>query len=424
MTSKELFSRAKKVIPGGVNSPVRAFNGVGGDPVYMVSGKGSRMTTADGATLLDFCGSWGPLILGHARAEVVEAICKAACEGTSFGTNTPREVEFAELLCSMIPSMKMVRLMSSGTEATMTALRLARGYTGRRKIVKFDGCYHGHADYLLVAAGSGLLTGGITSSAGVSPAAAAEVLVPPYNDLAALNELIRTQGDEIAAIIVEPIAANMGLVPPAPGFLAGLRDAADRCGALLIFDEVITGFRMGPGSYGMLAGVTPDLTCLGKIVGGGLPIGAVGGREDVMSKLAPLGPVYQAGTLSGNPVAVASGIATLNLLRKENPYPEMERRCRTLAEGVNALARTLGVPMHCAAKGSLFTPYFCPHAVNSLADAKRCDTKAHAAFFHAMLDRGIYLPPSQFEVGFVSAAHSDSDIQIFLRAAADALKSG
>ena len=424
MTSKELFSRAKKVIPGGVNSPVRAFNGVGGDPVYMVSGKGSRMTTADGATLLDFCGSWGPLILVHARAEVVEAICKAACEGTSFGTNTPREVEFAELLCSMIPSMKMVRLMSSGTEATMTALRLARGYTGRRKIVKFDGCYHGHADYLLVAAGSGLLTGGITSSAGVSPAAAAEVLVPPYNDLAALNELIRTQGDEIAAIIVEPIAANMGLVPPAPGFLAGLRDAADRCGALLIFDEVITGFRMGPGSYGMLAGVTPDLTCLGKIVGGGLPIGAVGGREDVMSKLAPLGPVYQAGTLSGNPVAVASGIATLNLLRKENPYPEMERRCRTLAEGVNALARTLGVPMHCAAKGSLFTPYFCPHAVNSLADAKRCDTKAHAAFFHAMLDRGIYLPPSQFEVGFVSAAHSDSDIQIFLRAAADALKSG
>ena len=424
MTSKELFSRAKKVIPGGVNSPVRAFNGVGGDPVYMVSGKGSRMTTADGATLLDFCGSWGPLILVHARAEVVEAICKAACEGTSFGTNTPREVEFAELLCSMIPSMKMVRLMSSGTEATMTALRLARGYTGRRKIVKFDGCYHGHADYLLVAAGSGLLTGGITSSAGVSPAAAAEVLVPPYNDLAALNELIRTQGADIAAIIVEPIAANMGLVPPVPGFLQGLREAADRCGALLIFDEVITGFRMGPGSYGMLAGVTPDLTCLGKIVGGGLPIGAVGGREDVMSKLAPLGPVYQAGTLSGNPVAVASGIATLNLLRKENPYPEMERRCRTLAEGVNALARTLGVPMHCAAKGSLFTPYFCPHAVNSLADAKRCDTKAHAAFFHAMLDRGIYLPPSQFEVGFVSAAHSDSDIQIFLRAAADALKSG
>jgi glutamate-1-semialdehyde 2,1-aminomutase len=389
----------------------------------MVSGKGSHMKTADGVTLLDFCGSWGPLILGHARDEVVEAICTAAAEGTSFGTNTPREVEFAELLCSMIPSMKMVRLMSSGTEATMTALRLARGYTGRRKIVKFDGCYHGHADYLLVAAGSGLLTGGITSSAGVSPTAAAEVLVPPYNDLAALNELIRTQGDEIAAIIVEPIAANMGLVPPAPGFLPGLREAADRCGALLIFDEVITGFRMGPGSFGMIAGVTPDLTCLGKIVGGGLPIGAVGGREDVMSKLAPLGPVYQAGTLSGNPVAVASGIATLNLLKQENPYPEMERRCRTLAEGVNTLAGKLGVAMHCARMGSLFTPYFCTGAVNNLTDAKRCNTKAHAAFFHAMLDQGIYLPPSQFEVGFVSAAHSDSDIEIFLCAAAEALKS-
>jgi glutamate-1-semialdehyde 2,1-aminomutase len=423
MTSKELFSRAKKVIPGGVNSPVRAFNGVGGDPVYMVSGKGSRMTTADGATLLDFCGSWGPLILGHARGEVVEAICKAAAEGTSFGTNTPREVEFAELLCSMIPSMKMVRLMSSGTEATMTALRLARGYTGRRKIIKFDGCYHGHADTLLVAAGSGLLTGGITSSAGVSPTAAAEVLVPAYNDLEAVNELVRTQGQDIAAIIVEPVAANMGLVPPAPGFLQGLREAADRCGALLIFDEVITGFRMGPGSFGMIAGVTPDLTCLGKIVGGGLPIGAVGGREDVMSKLAPLGPVYQAGTLSGNPVAVASGLATLNLLRKENPYPAMERRCRKLAEGMNALAADLAVPMHCARMGSLFTPYFCQGAVNNLADAKRCNTKAHAAFFHAMLDRGIYLPPSQFEVGFVSAAHNDADIDLFLQAATDALES-
>lgn len=422
MTSKELFSRARKVIPGGVNSPVRAFNGVGGDPVYMVSGKGSRMTTADGATLLDFCGSWGPLVLGHARAEVVEAICKAAGEGTSFGTNTPREVEFAELLCEMIPSMKMVRLMSSGTEATMTALRLARGYTGRRKIIKFDGCYHGHADYLLVAAGSGLLTGGISSSAGVSPSAAAEVLVPAYNDLAAVDELVRTQGQEIAAIIVEPVAANMGLVPPAPGFLQGLRDAADRCGALLIFDEVITGFRMGPGSFGMIAGVTPDLTCLGKIVGGGLPIGAVGGREDVMSKLAPLGPVYQAGTLSGNPVAVASGLATLTLLRMENPYPEMERRCRKLAEGMNALAGKLGVPMHCAKMGSLFTPYFRTGVVNNLADAKRCDTTAHAAFFHAMLDRGIYLPPSQFEVGFVSAAHNDDDIGIFLQAAESALR--
>lgn len=421
MTSKELFSRAKKVIPGGVNSPVRAFNGVGGDPVYMVSGKGSRMTTADGATLLDFCGSWGPLILGHARAEVVEAICKAAAEGTSFGTNTPREVEFAELLCDMIPSMKMVRLMSSGTEATMTALRLARGYTGRRKIVKFDGCYHGHADYLLVAAGSGLLTGGITSSAGVSPAAAAEVLVPPYNDLAALNELIRTQGREIAAIIVEPIAANMGLVPPAPGFLQGLREAADRCGALLIFDEVITGFRMAPTSYGVVCGVRPDLTCLGKIVGGGMPIGAVGGRRDVMSKLAPLGPVYQAGTLSGNPVAVAAGLATLTLLERENPYPEMRRLCGVLADGLNQMAKAAGVPLNGARFGSLFTPYFQTGTVTNLADAKRSDTGAHAKFFHGMLDRGIYLPPSQFEVGFISAAHGEADIAAFLAAARESL---
>ena len=420
-TSKEWFSRAKRVIPGGVNSPVRAFNAVGGDPVYVVSGKGARMKTADGAELLDFCGSWGPLILGHARAEVVEAICRAAGEGTSFGINTPREVEFAELLCDMVPSMKMVRLMSSGTEATMTALRLARGFTGRRKVIKFDGCYHGHSDCLLVAAGSGLLTGGISSSAGVSDAAAAEMLIPAYNDLAAVDELVRTQGTEIAAIIVEPIAANMGLVAPAPGFLKGLRDAADRCGALLIFDEVITGFRMGPTSYGTLCGVTPDLTCLGKIVGGGMPIGAVGGREDVMRKLSPLGPVYQAGTLSGNPAAVAAGMATLSLLRKENPYAAMEQRAIKLADGVNALAKERNFPMHCARTGSLFTPYFCPNAVNNLADAKKSATKAHAAFFHGMLDRGIYLPPSQFEVGFVSAAHTDADIETFLKAASQAL---
>lgn len=422
MTSTELFSRAKQVIPGGVNSPVRAFNGVGGDPVYMVSGKGARMKTADGATLLDFCGSWGPLILGHARAEVVEAIARAAAEGTSFGTNTPREVEFAELLCELIPSMKMVRLVSSGTEATMTALRLARGVTGRRTILKFDGCYHGHADTLLVSAGSGLLTGGISSSAGVSPATAAEVLVPAYNDLDAVNELVRRQGDDLAAIIVEPVAANMGLVPPAAGFLQGLRDAADRCGALLIFDEVITGFRMGPGSYGAIAGVEPDLTCLGKIIGGGMPIGAVGGRAAVMARLAPLGPVYQAGTLSGNPVAVAAGLATLNLLKRENPYPAMEQRGRRLAEGLTLLAQERDVSMHCAWMGSLFTPFFCANPVTSLAAAKQCETQAYAAFFHGMLDRGVYLPPSQFEVGFVSAAHTDADVAAFLHAASKALE--
>jgi glutamate-1-semialdehyde 2,1-aminomutase len=421
MTSKQLFERAKRVIPGGVNSPVRAFNAVGGDPVYVVSGKGARMRTADGAELLDFCGSWGPLILGHARQEVVEAISKAASEGTSFGINTPREVEFAELLCRLVPTMEMVRLVSSGTEATMTALRLARGFTGRRKVIKFEGCYHGHSDGLLVAAGSGLLTGGISSSAGVSPAMAAEMLIPAYNDLAAVEELAARQGNEIAAIIIEPVAANMGLVAPAPGFLQGLRRVADQCGALLIFDEVITGFRMAPTSYGVVCGVRPDLTCLGKIVGGGMPIGAVGGRRDVMSKLAPLGPVYQAGTLSGNPVAVAAGLATLTLLERENPYPEMRRLCGVLADGLNQMAKAAGVPLNGARFGSLFTPYFQTGTVTNLADAKRSDTGAHAKFFHGMLDRGIYLPPSQFEVGFISAAHGEADIAAFLAAARESL---
>lgn len=421
MTSKQLFERAKRVIPGGVNSPVRAFNAVGGDPIYVVSGKGARMRTADGSELIDFCGSWGPLILGHARGEVVEAITRAASEGTSFGINTPREVEFAELLCRLVPAMEMVRLVSSGTEATMTALRLARGFTGRRKVIKFDGCYHGHSDGLLVAAGSGLLTGGISSSAGVSPALAAEMLIPAYNDLAAVEELAARQGNEIAAIIIEPVAANMGLVAPAAGFLQGLRRVADQCGALLIFDEVITGFRMAPTTYGEVCGVRPDLTCLGKIVGGGMPIGAVGGRRDVMSKLAPLGPVYQAGTLSGNPVAVAAGLATLTLLERENPYPEMNRLCGVLADGLDALARARGVPFHCARFGSLFTPYFQSGTVHNLVDAKRSDTGAHARFFHGMLDRGIYLPPSQFEVGFISAAHRAADIEVFLKAADQAI---
>ncbi len=421
MTSRELFDRAKRVIPGGVNSPVRAFNAVGGDPVYVVSGSGARMQTADGVELLDFCGSWGPLILGHAHPEVVDAIRRAAADGTSFGINTPREVEFAERLCRLAPSLEMVRLTSSGTEAAMTAIRLARGFTGRRKVVKFDGCYHGHADGLLVAAGSGLLTGGMAASAGVSAAVAAEMLVPAYNDLAAVDELVRAQGDDIAAIILEPVAANMGLIPPAPGFLEGLRKAADRCGALLIFDEVITGFRLGPTTYGALCGVTPDLTCLGKIVGGGMPIGAVGGRGDVMRKLAPLGPVYQAGTLSGNPVAVAAGSTTLALLERENPYPRMDRLGRTLAEGLAARARAARRPMHIARIGSLFTPFFRAGTVENLTDAKRSDTQAYARFFHAMLDRGIYLPPSQFEVAFVSAAHTEADIEQFLTAAGQAL---
>ena len=421
MNSPTLFERAVNVIPGGVNSPVRAFNAVGGTPIYVARGQGARMWTTDGQELVDFCGSWGPLILGHARPEVVEAICQAAALGTSFGVNTPGEVDFAEWLCDAIPSMDMVRLVNSGTEATMTALRLARGFTERRKIMKFDGCYHGHADYLLVAAGSGLLTGGISSSAGVSPAAVAEVLVPPYNDLDAVREIVAKEKDELAAIIVEPVAGNMGLVPPAPGFLEGLRDVADTCGAVLIFDEVISGFRLAPTTYGARCGVTPDLTCLGKIIGGGMPIGAVGGKREIMESLAPLGPVYQAGTLSGNPVAVAAGLTMLRLLAEESPYDEMDRRGRRLADGVNAAAKAAGCPMHVACRGGMFTPFFTPDPVTDLATAKQCDTKAHAAFFHAMLEQGFYLPPSQFEVGFVSAAHSDADIDAFVDAAATAL---
>src|ERR1035437_8491212 len=421
MNSEALFERAKRVIPGGVNSPVRAFNAVGGDPIYVEKGKGSRIWTADGRELTDFCGSWGPLILGHARDEVVDAIRRAAAEGTTFGINTRREVEFAEYLCRMIPYIDMVRLVSSGTEAVMTALRLARGFTGRRKIIKFDGCYHGHTDAMLVAAGSGLLTGGISSSAGVLPSVAAEVFVSPYNDLEAVRNILDKEGKEIAALIVEPVAGNMGLVPPGPGFLKGLRELTQACGTLLIFDEVITGFRLGPTTYGSLCGVTPDLTCLGKIIGGGLPIGAVGGRAQIMRSLAPLGPVHQAGTLSGNPVAVAAGMTTLQLLKQENPYPVLEALGKRLADGVNAVARDHGIALRCAQLGGIFTPFFTNEPVTDLATAKRSNTKAYAAFFHGMLDRGFYLPPSQFEVGFVSAAHSDKDIERFIAAAGAAL---
>jgi glutamate-1-semialdehyde 2,1-aminomutase len=423
MKSQELFERACKVVPGGVNSPVRAFTSVGGVPVYVEKGEGTRIWTVEGRELVDFCGSWGPLILGHARPEIVQAVCDAAQKGSSFGINTKGEVEFAEQLCGLIPSMDMVRLVSSGTEATMTALRIARGFTGRQKIIKFNGCYHGHADYLLVAAGSGLLTGGITASAGVSPAAVAEVLVPEYNDLEAVQQIVAEQGDEIAAIIVEPVAGNMGLVPPAHGFLEGLRAAADSCNALLIFDEVINGFRLAASTYGSLCGVTPDLTCLGKIIGGGMPIGAVGGRAEVMKSLAPLGPVYQAGTLSGNPVAVAAGRATLDLLVEENPYPVLDAHGETISSGVNQAATENGCTMHCPHLGGMFTPFFGIGPVTNLASAKCCNTDAHAAFFHGMLDCGFYLPPSQFEVGFVSAAHTTADIEAFVSACAEVVAS-
>ena len=416
MNSATWFERAQKVIPGGVNSPVRAFNGVGGTPVYFKSGKGAKVQTEDGTELIDFCGSWGPLILGHARGEIVDVVAKAAADGLTFGANTAIEAEFAELICKQIPEMEMVRLVSSGTEAVMTAIRLARGVTGRRKIIKFDGCYHGHSDYLLVASGSGLLTGGTSSSAGVSPAATEEVYVAPYNDLAAVEAILEANGDEIAAVIVEPIAGNMGLVEPAEGFLEGLRAATKKHGSLLIFDEVINGFRLAPTSYGHTIGVNADITTLGKIIGGGMPIGAIGGSTHIMSHLAPLGPVYQAGTLSGNPVAVAAGMKTLELLRDESPYLKMEILGKRLADGINRIAEEKGLDLHCAQRGGMFTPFFRKETVHNLDDSKACDQKAHAAYFHHMLDHGFYTPPSGFEVAFVSAAHTEKDVDMFIEA--------
>ena len=406
-------------MPGGVNSPVRAWNSVGGTPLHISKGRGSRLVTAEARELVDFCGSWGPLILGHAQPAVVEAVTRAAKDGLTFGATTKREIEMAELICELIPYLEMVRLVNSGTEATMTALRLARGYTKRRKILKFDGCYHGHSDYLLVSAGSGLLTGGISSSAGVSDHIAREVLVAPYNNLEAVRSIVDAQGDEIAAIIVEPVAGNMGLIKPETGFLEGLREATHSCGALLIFDEVISGFRLGPTSYGKLCGVYPDLTCLGKIVGGGMPIGALAGPKRIMECLAPTGNVYQAGTLSGNPISVVAGLTTLVLLKETNPYPEIERKCDDLVNGIEKSIRPHGGTCHCSHLGGMFTVFFTSPPVDNLADARHCRTEKYAEFFHYMLTREFYLPPSQFEVCFISAAHSDGDISSFIEAISD-----
>ncbi len=416
MSSEELFKRAQSVIPGGVNSPVRSFGSVGGTPVYIERGSGSKIYSTDGNEYIDFCCSWGPLILGHAHPRIVEAICKAAEKGASFGANTEAEVELAELICNQIPSADMVRLMSSGTEAVMTALRLARGYTGRTKIIKFEGGYHGHSDQLLVAAGSGLLTSGNPTSAGVTRAITDDVLIAPYNDLSAVEQLISEHGNSIAAIIVEPIAGNMGMVMPNTGFLEGLRVISDKNSSLLIFDEVITGFRLAATTYGNICNITADLTTLGKIIGGGMPIGAVAGRSEIMKCLAPLGDVYQAGTLSGNPVAVAAGLATIRELIATNPYPAMEQLASYIKNEVNKFAKDTGANMHCASNGSTFTTFFTTTPVTNLTEAKTCDTKAHAAFFHQMLDNGIYLPPSQFETCFVSAVHTQQDIDAFITA--------
>jgi len=416
MTHESLFQRACAVIPGGVNSPVRAFNGVGGTPLYVESGKGSKITTADGRTLTDFCCSWGAMILGHANGEVVEAIRTQAEKGTTFGINTELEVRFAEKLCSRVPGMERVRLVNSGTEAVMTALRIARGVTGRKRIIKFDGCYHGHSDSMLVSAGSGLLTGGTLTSLGISRHVASDTLVAPYNDTDALDAIIREKGSEIAAIIVEPVAGNMGLVMPEPGFLAKLRHCADRCGALLIFDEVINGFRFNLSSYARLAGVTPDLITLGKVIGGGLPLAAVGGAAVFMDGLAPCGKIYQAGTLSGNPLAVAAGLKTLEILERDDPYPRLAKLGQQMASAVNAAAASKGLSLHCAQFGGVFTLFFTGHPIKNLADTRRCDAQAYAKRFHALMAGGFYLPPSQFEVGFISAAHTEEEVMALARA--------
>ena len=423
MTHRELYSRACKVTPGGVNSPVRAFNGVGGTPVFAESGKGARIRTADGRTLTDYCCSWGAMILGHANPEISRAVARRAKLGTTFGIATPDEVTFAEKLCALVPGMDEVRAVNSGTEAVMTAVRRARGATGRDIVVKFDGCYHGHSDAMLVKAGSGLLTSGGASSSGVTKGAASDTLVLPYNDLDAVKSAFDARGGKIACVIVEPVAGNMGLVPPAEGFLKGLRAVTKKNGALLVCDEVIDGFRFGYGSYSSLyAGVTPDLITLGKVIGGGLPLAAVGGRRKYMEMLAPNGPVYQAGTLSGNPLAVAAGLETLGILERENPYPRMAELGSALAVGVSTIAAERGVPVTCQSFNGVFTPFCTDLPVQDLADAKACDVKLYAKIFHAMLRRGIYIAPSQFECNFISAAHTSRDVDHFLDAFASALR--
>ncbi len=409
--SSELLQRAQRLIPGGVNSPVRAFRGVGGEPPFIARGAGAHVWDADGKEYIDYVGSWGPLLLGHAHPAIVAAVQEAAASGTSFGAPTEREVEMAEAIRDAVPSIEMVRLVNSGTEATMSALRLARGFTGRDLVVKFEGCYHGHVDSLLVKAGSGVATLGIADTAGVPAAFAATTIAIPFNSIGAVESVFEQRGSAIAAVIVEPVAGNMGCVPPAPGFLEALRELTARHGALLIFDEVMTGFRVAFGGAQALYGITPDLTTLGKVIGGGLPIGAYGGRADVMSKMAPLGPVYQAGTLSGNPLAVAGGLAMLRHL-KAHPeiYAQLEIHSAALAGSVPA-----GVTVNRV--GAMFTFFFTSQPVTDYESARRSDTARFARFFHWMLERGVYLAPSQFEAAFLSAAHSDEDIRRTARTA-------
>jgi len=409
-SSESLFEAAQRVMPGGVNSPVRAFKGVGGTPVFVARAEGAHIVDVDGRSYIDFLGSWGPLILGHAPPAVVEAVTEAARRGTSYGAPTADEVEMAERITRAVPSMEMVRLVSSGTEAAMSAIRLARGVTGRDLLVKFDGCYHGHADSLLVKAGSGGATFGVPDSQGVPPALAALTVAVPFNDLDAVAQVFAERPGDVAAVLVEPVAGNMGVVPPRAGFLAGLRELCTRHGALLVFDEVITGFRVGFGGAQTLYGVRPDLTCLGKVIGGGLPVGAYGGPREVMRHVAPLGGVYQAGTLSGNPLAVASGLAALRALEDPAAYERLERLGARFERGIAAAGAAAGIPVTVNRVGSMVTAFFADGPVTDYASAKRADTARYARFFHAMLARGVYLAPSQFEAAFVSLAHSETDL--------------
>ncbi|HMU39378.1 MAG TPA: glutamate-1-semialdehyde 2,1-aminomutase [Pseudomonadota bacterium] len=426
--SSQLYARAQKVIPGGVNSPVRAFLGVGGEPVFFVSARGAHLWDVDGHKYIDYVGSWGPMVLGHADPRVLQAVVEAAICGTSFGAPTEREVLFAELLTSLLPSMEKVRLVSSGTEATMSAIRLCRGATGRPKFVKMDGAYHGHADSLLVAAGSGAATLGLPGAAGVTEGAARDTLTVPWNDAGALGAVFaahkRKDGEsEIAAVIVEPVCGNMGCVPPEPGYLQTVRALCTEHGTALLFDEVMTGFRVAAGGAQALFGITPDVTCLGKIIGGGLPVGAFGGSRKFMDCLAPLGPVYQAGTLSGNPLAVAAGLKQLELLREPGFFERLESLSAMLCEGLLSACKQAGVEAVVQRVGSMFTLFFSGTPVRNYTEAKRADAARFARFFHGMLDHGVYFPPSQFEAAFVSAAHTEEDIENTLRAASQVLRS-
>ena len=420
--SSQLYAKAQKVMPGGVNSPVRAFNAVGGEPLFIKSAKGCTITDVDGNEFIDYVSSWGPLIFGHAHPRIVEAISRQAELGTSYGASTELEIELAEKVVNAVPSIDVVRMVNSGTEAVMSALRLARGITGRDKIIKFEGCYHGHGDSLLVKAGSGLASLGIPECPGIVSSLAEKTLNLPFNDAEQVRQLFAKEGSEIAALIVEPVAGNMGAIPPVPGFLETLREETKKAGALLIFDEVITGFRVSLGGAQNIFGVTPDITCLGKIIGGGLPVGAYGGSKEVMSHISPVGSVYQAGTLSGNPLAMAAGNVMVDLLSEPRVYDLLEKKSKKLCDGLQKNVQELGITAQFTRVGSMFSMFFTDQKIENFDSVKTCDTEFFKRYFNALLEEGVYIAPSQFEVGFMSAIHSDEEIDQTIAVSLKALK--